>query len=185
MSLVVDRIKAVEESDEAGSDDIYLITFRGRTKPPFDSGLSSIGPANFWDDFDSGEKENTDHAVAKSFEDAVYAVMMVENDAGKDITGDEVVSAWKAQTALTWKSIMMSFATADLETTSQKAKDAGFEGIKNAMKGLASVYMEFPFGDDDVIAVKRVNVLKKGESETIRFASKAENARYDVTFKVT
>jgi hypothetical protein len=187
MSLVVDRIKAVEESDESGSDDIYLIVFQGRTVAPFESGLNSIGPGNFWDDFDTGEAENTDHRVASTNSDAVYAVMMVEKDSSKDIAGDAVVGAWRAQTNLIWKSIMLGMVAGGIATGTEAAKNTGFVGIVNALNGLASLYMEFPKGDDDVIDIERVTISQPGQSQTIRFRSPSnqEDATYDVTFKHT
>uniref|UniRef100_A0A7C1JK61 Uncharacterized protein n=1 Tax=Caldilinea aerophila TaxID=133453 RepID=A0A7C1JK61_9CHLR len=183
MSLVVDKIKCIEESNEIGADDIYLIVFRGRTVAPFESNLASIGPGSAWSDFDTGETHHTDVTIAKTQADAVYAVMMVEKDMGKDISGVEVIGAWKAQTDLVWKSIMMGFVAAGQPTSSNSAKAAGFAGIKNALNGLASLYMSFPKGNDDVIDVKRVTITSLGQAQTIRFRSDAEDATYDVTFK--
>jgi hypothetical protein len=185
MSLVVDRIKCVEESDEQGSDDIYLIVFQGRTVSPFVSGLNVIGWGNFWDDFDTDETENTDHRIASTNADGVYAVMMVEGDSSKDIKGVEVVSAWRAQTDLIWKSIMLSMVAGNIPTGTEAAKSAGFAGIRNALNQLASIFMEFPKGDDDVIAVQRVTITQPGQSQTIQFRSDKEDATYDVTFKHT
>src|ERR1044072_2521476 len=65
MSLVVDRIKCVEETDGLGSDEIYMVVFRGRTSAPFSTGLASVGPGSAWDDFDSGERSKTDVTVAQ------------------------------------------------------------------------------------------------------------------------
>jgi len=183
MSLVVDSIKCVEESDEIGADDIYLIVFRGRTVPPFNSNLASVGPGSAWSDFDTGETHGSDVTIDQTQPDAVYAVMMVEKDSGKDISGDAVVGAWKAQTDLIWKSIMLGLVAGGLPTGSPSAKASGFTGIQNALNGLASLYMEFPKGDDDVISVKRVTITNPGQAQTIRFRSDTEDATYDVTFK--
>lgn len=185
MSLVVDKIKAVEESDEIGSDAIYLITFHGRTVAPFNSGLSSIGPGSSWDDFDTGETSNTDVRIASTSADGVYAVMMVEQDNGKDITGSSIVGAWSAQTDLIWKSLMLGMVAGGIPTGTPAAKNAGFTGIRNALNGLSSLYMEFPKGNDDVIAVQRVTINQVGQSQTIRFRSVQEDTTYDVTFKHT
>jgi hypothetical protein len=185
MSLVVDKIKCVEESDEDGADDIYLIVFRGRTVAPFDSNLVSIGPGSTWSDFDTGETHGGDVTIAATHRDAVYAVMMVEEDDGTDISGDEVLGAWKAQTALTWKSIMLSVVVAGQPTGSDGAKASGFAGIENTLNGLASLYMDFPKGNDDKIKIKRVTITKPGQAQTLRFRSDSEDATYDVTFKQT
>lgn len=187
MSLVVDRIRCIEESDEVGSDDIYLIVFQGRTVAPFVSGLNSIGPGNFWDDFDTGETRRRDRRVASTNADGVYAVMMVEEDNRKDIRGSNVLGAWRAQTALIWRAIMLSQVAAGGSTTSERARRAGFAGIRDALNGLAGIYTEFPFGNDDVIDVERVTINRPGQSQTIRFRSPShlEDATYNVTFKHT
>src|SRR5262245_14228241 len=103
MTLVVDKIKCVEESDEVGADDIYLVVFRAFASAPYDSNLVSVGPGAAWSDFDTGETHDTDVTIAQTRSDAVYAIMMVEKDHGKDISGSEVLGVWKAQTNLSWK----------------------------------------------------------------------------------
>lgn len=188
MSLLIDKIKCVEESDEVGADDIYLIMFIGRTVAPFRSALRSVGPGAAWSDFDTGETHHTDvDSGLFSAPDALYAVMMVEKDSGKDISGDAVVGAWQAQSDLIWKSIMLGMVAGGIPTGTEAAKNSGFAGIRNAFNGLASLYMEFPKGDDDVIDVKRVTITNPGQSQTIRFRSPsdAEDATYDVTFRHT
>jgi len=185
MSLVIDKIKCVEESDEVGSDDIYLIVFQGRTVPPFSSGLNSVGPGSAWGDFDTGETHGNDVRVASTNADGMYAVMMVEKDNQKDISGDEVVGAWRAQTDLIWKSIMLSLVASGQSTSSESAKSSAFTGMKNALNGLASLYMDFPKGNDDVIKVRRVTIAASGSSQILRFRSDEEDATYDVTFKQT
>jgi hypothetical protein len=188
MSLVVDQIKCVEESDEAGADDIYLIVFQGRTVAPFTSGLNVVGPGSAWKDFNTGDPAHkTDVRVASTNSDGVYVVMMVEEDSSKDIAGNAVVGAWKAQTDLIWKSIMLGMVAGGTAPGTEAAKNTGFGGIRNALNGLASLYMEFPKGDDDVIDIERVTISQPGQSQTIRFRSPSnqEDATYDVTFKHT
>lgn len=186
MSLVIDKIKCVEESDEVGSDDIYLIVFIGRTVAPFNSAIGSFGPGSAWGDFDTGETHHTDvNTFAFTASDAVYAVMMVEKDNAKDIKGNAVLGAYKAQTDLTWKSIMLGMVAGGIPTGTPAAKNAGFAGIKNTLDGLASIFMEFPKGNDDVIDTKQVTISARGQSQTIRFRSDQEDATYDVTFKHT
>lgn len=187
MALVVDKIKCVEESDEVGADDLYLIVFQGRTVAPFASGLNVVGPGSAWADFDTGETHGTDVRVASTNADGVYAVMMVERDSGKDITGDAVVGAWKAQTDLIWKSLMLGMVAGGIATGTEAARSAGFAGIRSALNGLSSLYMEFPKGDDDVLDVERVTISQVGQTQTIRFRSPSdeEDATYDVTFKHT
>jgi hypothetical protein len=113
--------------------------------------------------------------------------MMVDEDSSKDIAGNAVVGAWKAQTDLIWKSIMLGMVAGGTATGTEAAKNIGFAGIRNALNGLASLYMEFPKGDDDVIDIQRVTISQPGQSQTIRFRSPSdkEDATYDVTFKHT
>lgn len=186
MTLIVDKIRCVEESDEVGDDDVYLIMFIGRTVAPFRSALGSIGPGSAWSGFATGETHNTDVSSGLfTAADSVYVVMMVEKDHGKDITGDAVLGAWRAQTDLIWKSIMLGMVAGGINPGTESAKQSGFTGMRSALNGLASLYMEFPKGDDDVLDVKRVTITNPGQSQTIRFSSPAsqEDARYDVTFK--
>lgn len=184
--LAVDNIECIEASDY-WDDDIYLVVFRGSTVAPFDSQLGSIGPGSPWSDISSGDHRTTDVDIAATSADSVYAVMMVDKDSSKDIDGSAVVGAWNMQTALTWKSIMLSHVVAGTPTNSSVAKNAGFAGIKNTLNGLASIYMEFPKGDDDVIDVKRVTISTVGQKEEIEFFSPSseEDARYKVVFKHT
>lgn len=187
MSLVIDKIKCIEESDDevfSSADDIYLIAFIGRTVPPFRSALGSLGPGSAWSDFDTGETHHTDvNTGLFSASDALYVVMMVEKDSGKDIDGDAVVGAWRAQSDLIWKSIMLSMVAGGIPTNTEAARNSGFTGIKNAFNGLASIYMEFPKGNDDIIDIRRVTITNPGQSQTLRFHSEDEDATYDVTFK--
>jgi hypothetical protein len=186
MSLVVDRIKCVEESDELDSDDIYLVVFRGRTVSPFDTGLGVHGGAgSLWADYDSGELEGTDVTIAHTNADAVYAVMLVEQDHALDIKGSAVIGAWAMQTDLIWKAQMLSVLTGGGSPGSEQSKTNGYAKIQNALNGLSSIYMEFPKGDDDSLGVKRVTITKAGQSQTVRYRSNAEDATYDVAFKHT
>ncbi|XXT19555.1 hypothetical protein WME94_55965 [Sorangium sp. So ce429] len=183
MSLLVDKIVCVEESDENESDDIYLIVFRGLATAPFSTGFGVAGPGSAWSDLSTGETRNADVRIAGTSADSVYAMMIVEKDSDRDISGDDVIGAWKSQVDLTWKSVMLSFVSGNMPTNTEAAKTAGFDAIKNTLNGLASLYMNFPKGDDDVIAVKRVTIVSSGQSQTIRFRSGKEDATYDVTFR--
>ena len=168
-SLVVDRVHCVQESDEVGSDDIYMVVFRGNTTLPFNSNLGVQAPA-FWRDFDEGETSNTDRVIATFVPGAVYVVMLVEEDNDRDIAGD-VIDFWRSQTDLTWKAQMIAGA---------KPADAA-QAIKTTMSGLASVFMEFPKGNDDVIEVGRI-IAAPGVPTTRHF--KGDGADYEITFKV-
>ena len=184
MTLVVDSVHCVEQSDESGSDDVYLIGFIGRTVPPLATALGTRGPGALWSNFDTGEKEGTDVDTGLfTAADALYAVMLVEEDAAKDISGDQVLGEWKFQTNAAWKATMLARVAGGLPTNSAAGRSEGFIAIKDTLNGLAALYMELPFGDDDVLNTKRVTINQPGQSQVIRFRSDAEDATYDVFFK--
>jgi hypothetical protein len=183
MSLFVDSIKVVEESDELGDDDVYIVIFRGECVPPFSSNVGVIGPSPHWTNMSTDDVRNADVGLAAATPNSVYAVMLVDEDSSRDISGDAVIGAWRAQTALVWKSVMLARVAGGLPTSTEAGRAAGFAEIRSAMQGLASLYMEFPKGDDDVLGVKRVTITAAGSTQMIRFRSNAEDATYDVTFK--
>ena len=183
MSLFVDSIKVVEESDEVGDDDVYIIIFRGECVPPFASNVGVIGPGPHWTDTSTGDFRGADVGLAAATPNSVYAVMLVEKDNGRDISGDAVIGAWRAQTGLVWKAVMLARVAGGLPTSTEAGRAAGFVGVESAMQGLASLYMEFPKGNDDVLGVKRVTITAKGSSQLVRFRSGVEDATYDVRFK--
>src|SRR5262245_49125146 len=45
--LIVDKLKCIVESDEIGSDDVYLVVFVGRKATPLDCELFVVGPGHF------------------------------------------------------------------------------------------------------------------------------------------
>jgi hypothetical protein len=44
---VVDRVACLQETSELGSDDVYIVTFRGNTIAPFDSNVGVHGPVTY------------------------------------------------------------------------------------------------------------------------------------------
>ena len=58
-SLVIDAVRCREETDEIGSDDVYVVVFRGDPKAPFGSNVGVHGPGSVWSDFDTTEFEGT------------------------------------------------------------------------------------------------------------------------------
>ena len=179
MSLVVDKIKCHHSSDS--SDDIYLIIFRGSDIAPFESNVGVVGPGATWADFEDGDERSTDVKVAGTMPGALYAVMMVEQDASKNISGDAVIGAWRSLTNSIWKSTMLKFVAAGQDPTSPASGTEAFNVIKNTLNVLALIYR----GDDDVIDVKRLNITSVGQEQMLEFFSPTnlEDARYNVWFK--
>ena len=182
MEVMVDQVKCKEESDEIGADDVYLITFRGRTTAPFSSnvGVKLLGS------YTTGSTSTTDHVNAMFQSDAVYVVMLVEKDHDRDIAGDEVLGFWRSQTDLVWKATMLAQMGSGQWPPNEVQKDAAAKAIANTMNGLASIYMSFPKGDDDVIDSPKRLKISPGQTPVLHFVSppSKEDAHYDITFKV-
>src|SRR5262245_22101024 len=178
--LKVGGIRCIEETDEVGSDDIYLVTFRGNSLAPFESNISVKGPGSVWSDFDSGEAVATDVRIAGFRSDSVYVVMLVEEDNDRDIDGDEVVGAWKAQLDLIWKAQMLSLLGGGSGPASEAVRAVAAQAIINAMLGLASLYMNFPKGNDDLIDVpKRVRIAP---GQVLKLEFYGDGGHYRVAF---
>lgn len=65
-SLVIDAVRCREETDEIGSDDVYVVVFRGDPKAPFGSNVGVHGPGSVWSDFDTTEFEGTGRSSRNS-----------------------------------------------------------------------------------------------------------------------
>src|SRR5262245_32229588 len=119
--------------------------------------------------------------------DAVYVVMLVEEDNSRDISGAAVLGAWKSQTALTWKAVMLSQKTAALSGAgkwppSEQQKTAAAQAIADTMQGLASFYMEVPKGNDDPIGAPQRVAIQPGQTPILDF--KGDGGHYKIRFKV-
>ncbi|HEY7031068.1 MAG TPA: hypothetical protein VH482_07075 [Thermomicrobiales bacterium] len=181
-SLVVDALRCVTETDEAGSDDVYTVTFRGNTTKPFDSNLGVRGPGTLWTDFDSGNVELSDVTIATYRPDAVYVVMLVERDDDRDIDGDEVLGAWRAQTHAVWVASMLSLLGLSPGPATESQRAVAAQNIVNAMLGLASIYLNFPKGNDDVIDVPKRIRIAPGQNVLEEFSG--DGGHYRIRFKV-
>jgi hypothetical protein len=177
-SVYVDAMRCV--SSEDSSDDIYIVMFRGRTIPPFNTGVASKGPGDFWTDFDDGELWNQDILMVQFFPDAVYAVAVVEQDAGKDVAGGMLTNVrslldgkWKAELALQ--------AAAGHLPTSEVARAAAFNVIKTALDG--AIDLPWPVADDDLIGGTQRLIIAAGQTPTLTF-SNSGGGKYRVRFKV-
>jgi hypothetical protein len=181
-SLVVDALRCITETDEAGSDDIYTVTFRSNTIKPFDSNIGVRGPGTLWTDFDSGNVELTDVTIATYRPDAVYVVMLVERDNDRDINGDEVLGAWRAQTHAVWVGEMFSLLGPSPGPASESQRAVAAQRIVSAMLGLASLYLDFPKGNDDVIDIPKRIRIAPGQSVLEEFYG--DGGHYRIRFKV-
>jgi hypothetical protein len=169
--VYVGTMWCLESSDAA--DDIYLITFRGNTTTPFASNVAVAGPGNFWDDFDAGEERDQDIPVAMFRPDAVYVVMLMDQDSGRDVAGDRL-ALWKKETDLVWKSMMGAGASTD----------AAAEQIKNAFKALTGTPFGIPFDPDDKMGEAQRLLIAPGQTPTLHFNEMDGEGRYKVRFKI-
>jgi hypothetical protein len=108
--------------------------------------------------------------------------MLVEQDNATDISGAEVISAWRAQLALVWQAQMFALLAGGAGPATEAQRAAAGQAMVNAMQGLASLYMEFPKGNDDLIdAPKRVKVFPD------QFTARnfyGDGGHYTVRFKI-
>lgn len=182
----VDHIWCTEETDEIGSDDVYLVTFRGNTSGGFFSTVLSHGPGDFWDDFDTDEERSRDIDITAFRTDAVYVVMLVERDNRKDISGD-VLSFWRGQLNAAWFVGMISLHASNnipMSTPLPEAQRvAAARGIIDFMKGLAGYSMSFPLGNDERLGSPKRLVIAQGQKPLLEF--KGDGGHYKVRFKVT
>jgi hypothetical protein len=180
-NVVVDQIRSVEETDELGSDDVYMLVFRGEVPHPSKSGSSTefhvVGPGNVWDDFDTGEQRNKDAVVAEFHPVSLYVALLIERDNGRDVSGS-VTSGCKSLLDLAWTGLLAR--TANL--VGEKRLSVLTRGVSDALRGLNRVYMEFPYGNDDWIGDPKRFTPRRGTPITVDF--QGDGGRYQAKFKV-
>lgn len=169
--LIVDHMWCREETDEVGSDDVYMVVFHGRNTAPFNTRVDSVGPGNFWDDFDSGDDWSQDIVVSTHHPDSTYVIALVEKDDGKDITGG-ILHALKTTLNVVWK----------VAAASNPSKEARANAVVSAIQGFLAQYTEFPYGNDDLINVVKVLQIAPGALPILEF--KGDGGRYRARFKV-
>src|SRR5688572_20129238 len=89
--VVVDWLFCIEETDELGDDDVYLMLFRGQI--PASGGIESsteftvTGPSTFWDDMSTFDLRKKDVEVAAFDSQSVYVAQLIERDNSRDVKG--------------------------------------------------------------------------------------------------
>jgi len=179
--VVVDRIKCIESSDSA--DDIYMVVFRGQMSAPFDSNVGIVGPGNFWDDFDDGETWNQDIAIAKYSANAVYVVLLMEQDSGNDIKNADDIGTWRSLTAGAWQGVRLSQSVAGLPDNEAQRKAAANKVI-NMFGTALNATSHIPEDIDDKIGEPRRLVITPGTTTQVDFKEEGGDGHYAVTFKV-
>lgn len=167
MRLEVGRITCIEESDEIGSDDIYLAVFIARENQR--TGLNVVGPGPAWRNFDTGESRGQDILLdGKADFGTTYFVAMIECDNAKDLTGS---SRNKLRNSL-------------------KANYSSFQNDLNRFRREATRSLNRILDNDDVIkqrggwipAFKTLRLAPQRRSKWITY--KGDGAEYRVKFKM-
>ena len=167
MKLEVGRITCIEESDEIGDDDIYLVVFLVRAGK--ETKLNIVGPGPAWRNFSTGDSRGQDITLDGGAEfSTVYFVAMIECDNGKDIAG---ITKLRLEAAL--KHNFEAFGS-DIRRFKKEAK----KSLDNAL------------GNDDIIegphglphAFQTVQLSANERKKTIVF--KGDGAEYHVKFKM-
>ncbi|WP_433724418.1 hypothetical protein ACQP0C_27255 [Nocardia sp. CA-129566] len=185
-NVFVDQMKCVDETGsgatEWGSDDVYLLSFRGSI--PAGVNLASqteftvTGPGGFWDVMDDGDRRTRDVAVAAYDPGAVYVVQLIEKDDGRDVDGD-VTAFYRSTLNLVWTG---GLARTVGQAPDQRA-DALAGNISDALRGLNTVYMNFPKGNDDPIGrPQRLSLPTRHTTAVHNF--RGDSGHYRATFKV-
>jgi hypothetical protein len=179
--VVVDWVVCGEETDELGDDDVYLMLFRGEL--PAAGGIQGnteftvTGPGTFWDDMSTYDVRKRDCKVSRYDRRSVYVVQLIERDNGRDVKGS-VESAYRSALDIAW--------TGALARTVGRSDDDRraplIQTIKEAMRGLNTLYMEFPKGNDDWIGSPKELAVRADSLITIDF--KGDGGRYRVGVKV-
>ena len=93
--LVIRALRCVEETDEIGTDDVYMALFRGSfTLPP--TILVKGGKGSPWSDMESGSLRTVDMVLDDNYhKENVYVAALIEQDKGLDLADG---SMWAAAT---------------------------------------------------------------------------------------
>ncbi|MFD6456215.1 hypothetical protein ACFWF3_36130, partial [Nocardia sp. NPDC060220] len=165
-NVIVDEMRCLAETNEAGSDDIYVMTFRGRIPSngsvATDTEFTVHGGIDYWVNFNSGEKGRRGVVLAAYDPRSLYVVQMIEKDNGRDVSGN-VRELYKSGLELAWTAALA-------RTIGHSASDRVavlVSSITSAIRGLNSLHMEFPKGNDDEIGAPRRLILPAGNPSAV------------------
>jgi hypothetical protein len=81
-TLYANKLRCSDETNESGPDDIYLVCVVGRPNPPHPF-LISVGPGNYWNSMEEGEKRNWWIKLYESYSPSnLHSVTKMEKDWG-------------------------------------------------------------------------------------------------------
>lgn len=96
--LVVRALRCIEETDEVGNDDVYMVIFRGSFNLPPDVKVVG-GKDTVWGDMHTGKLVVKDVVLDEPYHvENIYVAVLFEQDSGKDIlkgnAWSKVVQFW-------------------------------------------------------------------------------------------
>lgn len=182
-NVIVDEMKCIVDTEEGGSDDVYLLTWRGRI-PLGDSVVTRTeftvhGGYDFWDDLDEGETRRGDIAIAGYDPRSLYVIQLIEKDNGRDVV-DDVRRAYKQILEGQW-------ALALSRTLGQPAAlrtSVLVATVRETLRVLNNTAMEFPLGNDDELGPPRRLQLQSASNPAAVEHFAGEGGLYRFTFKV-
>ncbi|WP_433600500.1 hypothetical protein ACQPXH_01145 [Nocardia sp. CA-135953] len=181
--VIVDEMKCIVDTDEEGSDDVYLLTWRGQI-PLGDSVVTQTeftvhGGIDFWDNLDTGETRRGDVTIADYDPRSLYIVQLIEMDFGRDVAGDPrraYKQILEGQWALALSRTLGQPAT--LRTAVLTAT------VRETLRVLNNRAMEFPLGNDDELGPPRRLQLQAASNPAAVEHFTGEGGLYRFTFKV-
>ncbi|WP_229739450.1 hypothetical protein [Nocardia rhizosphaerihabitans] len=182
-SVIVDRMALPNSGDEWGSEDVYMLTFRGSV--PADGGVNSEtqftvrGPGAYWNNFTNGDVRNRDIAIAAYEPDSLYIVSLIEEDGERDVT-EEIESAYRTGLDVVWTAALARTVGQSINDRIEVLASAVIE----ALHGTSGILTNIPvLGDDDQLGRPQRLVLPTNSLQAV-LDFKGEGARYRATFKV-
>jgi hypothetical protein len=180
--VFVDWIKCIKSSDSA--DDLYMVVFRGRMTPPFNSNVGIVAPANFWVDFDDGELWPVPKFIAGFSSDSVYVVLLMERDSGNDINNEDDIKTWKSITGAVWRAQRLSQTVAFLPDN-EAQRNAAANKVIESFGWALNTTSHFPEDPDDKMGEPRRLVISPGQGPPpMSFKESPPDGVYKVKFKI-
>jgi hypothetical protein len=166
---MVAKLKCIEETDEIGRDDIYLVLLIGRrSSPKKEAEVRVVGPGGVWSNLETGDPpRNTDVPLDSNYQpNDFYMVAMVEQDAGSDVSASKLDMQFEPL----WKAFGVNVTNATDETIA-----TNLTHFLNHFIGGA--------GDDELVgSVRLLKKPKPGKPSSMRF--QGDGGDYKVWFKL-
>lgn len=169
-TLKVGNLRCIEETDEQGADDIYLLVFIGRNTGS-GSGISEvkrIGPGVHWRNLSSGSERPHDVTIDSGYDRAhLYLVAMLDEDDSCDFDEEQrrKLQNWMATV---WQ-------TFDVFGSSTKL-------VAPSMLFEFALAIPKLWTNDDFCGVQWLEPIRKGTGRSVRFDR--DGGHYELFLKV-